>query len=99
QVRNAGNGTIASNLISNVSGASGYGVYLNATSATLTGNTITYLSYGVYLYSASSPTINQGNVITNNTYGLAVQGAGTATTQPNPVVNGNSILGNSSYNV
>ncbi len=50
---------------------------------------------GVYVGLYSSPLVSGNNLITGNTYGLQVYGSTSATQNPAPLVNGNSLLGNS----
>jgi parallel beta-helix repeat protein len=75
-----------------------YGLNLNSASPTLTGNTVQgNTSNGVYISGNSAPVLT-GNTITGSNIGINVQGTGTAATSPRPVVTGNSIFNNASYN-
>lgn len=74
------------------------GVYFNAGQGAVTHSLIRFCTYGVYVGAKSNPTINLGNEIFNNQYGVYVRGNSTAVDNPQPVVNGNSLFSNTSYN-
>lgn len=89
-------GTIADTI---VKGVSGYpiGIYISDSSPTLERNIVVDNWYGVYLYGSASPIIYNGNILTGNAYGIYLNGSGTAL--PYPVINNNSIYGNTSMNM
>lgn len=76
------------------------GVYFNAGQGTITHSLIRFCANGVHVGAKSNPTINQGNEISNNAVGIYVDGPGgtASANNPQPVVNGNSLFANSSYN-
>jgi parallel beta-helix repeat protein len=67
----------------------------NASSPTITGNTLTNCHVGIRITGSSAATVN-GNVITGNNYGMYVNGGNSV--NPLPVVTGNQIFGNDDYN-
>lgn len=71
------------------------GISING-SPDIRGNVIYGNTNGISL-SAGSPRITAGNIITGNTRGIDILRPGWAA-NPDPVVNGNSIYGNSEYN-
>ena len=91
----ASTATIENNTVRN----NGNGIYLyNASTASIVGNAISNNSYGIYVYRYASPVIS-GNEITQNSYGLYVRGIVSSNDyNPHPVVTGNSIYANTSYN-
>jgi parallel beta-helix repeat protein len=90
-------GLASDNYIDNAS-SSGTAVSVNASSPEFTGNSVQNSNYGFYIQGTANPLIHTGNLITSNNYGVYVNGTGAAATDPNPVVTGNSIFANSSYN-
>lgn len=74
------------------------GVDFNAGQGTVTHSLIRFCEAGVYVRAKSNPTINLGNEISNNDYGIYVVGNTTFADNPLPVVNGNSLFANASYN-
>lgn len=88
---------IDSNFIENEN-KSGKGIYLSSSSPSITGNRISNTAYGIYLVGASNPSIT-GNVITENGEGIFLYGAGSnsSSSVPNPVITGNDIFGNATY--
>ena len=54
---------------------------------------------GILVSINSSPTISGNNLFTNNSEGIRVTGNATAANNPLPVINGNSLYGNSTYNL
>lgn len=95
-MHNGAGGLIANNLIDNIN-QNGRGIYLDASSPTLQGNTIQNNTTGIYLYGQSNPDINSGNIITLNQTGIRTQEA--TGFYPHPVINGNSINDNTSSNI
>ena len=85
---------IQNNLIDNLNDQQDC-IETNNASPTITGNTLQNCSRGIYVFLASSPTVNGNNLITSNQYGLQV--TGNTTQNPQPVVTGNQIFGNSQY--
>jgi FlgD Ig-like domain len=77
------------------------GVFFNSGQGTVTHSLIRFCDSGIHVAKLSNPTINLGNEISNNTYGIYADaaGAGTSANNPQPVVNGNSLFANASYNV
>ncbi len=74
------------------------GIYFNGGNGTVTHSLIRNNTQGINVAAPSaSPTITNGNEITANTYGLYVQGNSNAAQNPMPVVAGNSIYANTSY--
>jgi hypothetical protein len=74
------------------------GVYFNAGQGAVTNSLIRFCAKGVFVGAKSSPTINLSNEISNNDYGIYVQGDSLLANHPAPVVNGNSLFSNASYN-
>ncbi len=74
------------------------GVSFNSGGGTVTNSLIRFCDTGVYVGPNSSPTINQGNEISNNLYGIYVKGHWTAAGPTAPVVNGNSLFANATFN-
>ncbi len=76
-------------------------VHFNSGQGAVAHSLIRFCNTGIHVSKQSSPTINQGNQISNNTYGLYADGtgAGTSANNPQPVINGNSLFANASYNV
>lgn len=74
------------------------GVSFNSGGGTITHSLIRFCDTAVYVGPNTSPTINQGNEISNNAYGIYVKGHWTAAGTTAPVVNGNSLFANSSFN-
>lgn len=102
---NGGGGIVDANTITNAS-RRGSGIYMQDAnigakgySLSITGNTIDNHLYGLDVWPRSAPVITGGNVITANLTGVRLYGNNYLTQAPAPVVNGNSIYGNSSYNV
>ena len=85
---------VANNLIDNLNDQAEC-IEVNNASPTITGNTLQNCAIGIYVFLASSPTVNGNNVITSNQYGLQV--AGNVSQNPQPVVTGNQIYGNSQF--
>ncbi len=75
-----------------------YGVKFAGGQGTVTHSLIRFCTYGLYVEANSKPSITQGNEITSNDYGVYVKGNGTTAQNPVPVVTGNNLYGNSSYN-
>ncbi|WP_444905899.1 beta strand repeat-containing protein [Microbulbifer sp. SSSA008] len=100
----AGDVTASDNVISE----NQYGFYIKgysgvATSPTMTGNTLTNNNYGFHIQGYSggvtNPTIT-GNTITGSiNYGFSVYGVRNAEYDPQPVITGNSIHSNNSYDL
>lgn len=65
---------------------------------TVQANEIRNSTYGIYVNTNASPTINTGNLITANYYGVVADGANAVASNPLPVVTGNSLYGNLAYN-
>lgn len=76
------------------------GVFFNSGQGTVTHSLIRFCDSGIHVAKLSNPTINLGNEISNNTYGIYADaaGAGTSANNPQPVVTGNSLFANASYN-
>lgn len=76
------------------------GVFFNTGQGTVTHSLIRFCDSGIHVAKLSNPTINSGNEISNNTYGIYADGAsaGSSANNPQPVVNGNSLFANASYN-
>lgn len=75
------------------------GVYFNGGQGSIAHSLIRFCTYGVHVAAKSNPTINQGNEISNNSYGVYVVGNSTAAGNPVPVITGNSLFANATYNV
>ncbi len=77
-----------------------YGVYVrsNSSVALNSGNELYGNTYGVYIQNKSSPQITDGNRIHDNTYGIYAYGNNKEADNPAPVVTGNAIYNNSTYN-
>ncbi|MFA0813022.1 right-handed parallel beta-helix repeat-containing protein, partial [Microbulbifer epialgicus] len=98
---NGGDGSVSnSQLINNYHAIHTAGPSADAVIAPqISGNTISGSYNGIYVYRNSNPVINGGNIITENGHGIYVYGHSSDTTQnPMPVVTGNSIYSNNSYN-
>lgn len=93
-----GTATITGNLIDRESSTSGHVVRLEDTGGTISGNTISQGSFGIYLIHGSSPLI-ENNTITGNGTGLYLQGSGSAGGNPVPVLRHNRIYANSQRNL
>ncbi len=76
------------------------GVYFKGGQGTITRSLIRFNTYGIFVGTGSSPTINQSNEISNNSYGIYVDALGgtSSANDPKPIVNGNSLFANSNYN-
>jgi FlgD Ig-like domain len=74
------------------------GVSFNSGGGTITHSVIRFCDTAVYVGPNTSPTINQGNELSNNAYGVYVKGHWTAAGTTAPVVNGNSLFANATYN-
>lgn len=84
---------IQNNVIDN-GNDSGRCIWVQSTSSTITGNTLTNCDRGIYVLYTATPTVT-ANIITSNDYGLYVAGnAGGTSYTPQPVVTGNQIFGN-----
>jgi len=90
-------GTISGNLIDKSNGL-GKGIHLINSSLPIHGNTISNNTYGIYIYGESAPSISGGNEIVDNHTGIYVMGYSYSDSNPAPVVNGNRIYNNTSYN-
>ena len=89
---NAG-GTISGNNLDNLN-YQGTGIHLNmASSPYVTGNTVTKNYYGLYIGRESNPLVTN-NALIDNRYGIYLVGTGDDLTNPQPVINGNDIVGN-----
>ena len=79
------------------------GIYVIDASPLIQGNTIqnnSSLSHGIFLDNASHPLINSGNIITGQRFGISISpGSRSLLNNPLPVINGNSVYGNSRYNL
>ncbi|WP_444893972.1 right-handed parallel beta-helix repeat-containing protein [Microbulbifer sp. TRSA001] len=99
------NATVSGNTITDNT----YGFYIkglssNATTPTITGNTVTGNSnYGFYIAGASgnvtNPTITDNTITGNSGYGFYLYGVLDADYDPQPVITGNSIYSNSNYDL
>ncbi|UHQ23390.1 hypothetical protein LVB77_01360 [Lysobacter sp. 5GHs7-4] len=97
---NGGTGSLRdSRFLNNVSGIKTRAATAAALIAPLIagGNTMQGNTHGVSVDINSRPSITGGNLITGNTYGIVVTG-GNVGQDPLPVVNGNSLYGNSTNN-
>ena len=65
---------------------------------TIQTNEIRNGTYGIRVSTNASPLINTGNLITENDYGIWINGAGVLASNPVPVVIGNSLYANRTYN-
>lgn len=74
------------------------GVYFNGGQGTISRSLIRFCAYGVYVGAKSNPTIHLGNEISHHDYGIYVRGNYVSADNPQPVVNGNSLFANASYN-
>ncbi|MCW8932075.1 MAG: right-handed parallel beta-helix repeat-containing protein, partial [Gammaproteobacteria bacterium] len=74
------------------------GIYLENSSPLITGNLIDLNYFGINLKKLSKPLINGGNKIINNGTGIYIYGSGSVLNDPKPIVNNNSIYGNTSKN-
>lgn len=97
---NGGTGSLRdSRLLNNVTGIYTRAATVAALTAPLIagGNTLQGNTYGVYVDINSRPSITGGNLIAGNNYGILVDG-GSVGQDPLPIVNGNSLYGNSTSN-
>ena len=74
------------------------GIYFDNANGEVHNSVIQNNNTGIYLYGNSSPQITNGNVITANTFGIQARGLRQAGQDPMPVISGNSIYDNASYN-
>jgi RHS repeat-associated protein len=74
-----------------------YGIYFNQADGEVHHSLIQTNNIGIFVSSESNPQITQGNTITANSTGVYVYGTGSTSTNPNPVITGNSLYDNSSY--
>ena len=70
-----------------------YGIWLDASSPAIRGNTIRANDRGIYVYMQSAPVINERNIIIGNRHGLYVYGSNQEG-YPAPEVTGNDIYNN-----
>ncbi|WP_444935800.1 right-handed parallel beta-helix repeat-containing protein [Microbulbifer sp. JMSA004] len=94
-------GVISNNTIQYADNA---GLYLHLVAdVTVSNNIVSDNKYGIYIHGASggvtTPTIIDNQIIDNSSYGFYLYGAGNASYDPLPVINGNSIYSNGTYNV
>jgi parallel beta-helix repeat protein len=87
---------IQNNLIDNLNDTLNCITIVTGAGPTISGNTLTNCDTGVYIENTSAPVIS-GNVITSNNNGVETYGANT--TNPNPVITGNQLYNNNTYNV
>lgn len=73
------------------------GIFFNGGQGTVANSLIRFNTNGIYVGAGSNPTISSGNEISNNSYGLYVR-KNTSAANPQPVVTGNSVFANASYN-
>ncbi len=74
-------------------------IYLFESSTTITGNQLSNCFYGIYFTRASTSVVNGGNEMFSNAYGIYLDGAHAADQDPTPVVNGNSLYENATWEV
>ena len=74
------------------------GVYFNAGQGNVMRSLVRFCNTGIYVGAGSNPTINLGNEVSHNDYGIEVRGNNIAANNPQPVVNGNSLFANATYN-
>lgn len=78
----------------------GRGIEVVSASPVIKANTISGHAFGILVWSASNPVITDLNRITGNETGIAVWGDyNDFANNPNPIVTGNSIYQNASYNL
>jgi len=77
------------------------GIYISGSSPTIQNNTVqNNRYYGIYIADASNPVINNGNIITGQNYGVYIVPASRSlVNNPAPMINGNGIYGNTSYDL
>lgn len=73
-------------------------VNFNGGQGTIAHALIRFCTNGVYVAARSNPTIHQDSEISNNSYGIRVAGNSTAAGNPIPVVTGNRLFANATYN-
>ncbi|MEW5251351.1 right-handed parallel beta-helix repeat-containing protein [Microbulbifer sp. 2201CG32-9] len=74
-----------------------YGLEFNGGQGTVRNSLFRFNFYGIWVRAGSNPLISAGNEITSNSYGLLVVGDGSAANNPQPVVTGNNLYGNTQY--
>ncbi|MEX2963693.1 right-handed parallel beta-helix repeat-containing protein [Microbulbifer sp. TYP-18] len=74
-----------------------YGLHFNGGQGRVRNSLFRFNTYGIYVDAGSNPLIGDGNEITSNDYGLFVRGDGSAANNPQPVVTGNNLYGNTQY--
>lgn len=74
------------------------GITFDTSTGTVSNSVIRNNTNGIYIYKQGTPNISSGNVITDNDYGIYALGTYLPGNNPNPILNGNQIYNNSSYN-
>lgn len=74
------------------------GIDFNGGQGTVSRSLLRFNETGVYVRAKSNPTIHQGNQISHGDFGINVRSNLVAADNPLPVVNGNSLFANASYN-
>lgn len=74
------------------------GIDFNGGQGTVSRSLFRFNETGVYVRAKSNPTIHQGNQISHGDFGINVRSNLVAADNPQPVVNGNSLFANASYN-
>ncbi|MEX2500554.1 MAG: FlgD immunoglobulin-like domain containing protein [Wenzhouxiangellaceae bacterium] len=88
-----------SKFLNNLTGVSMIGRSSASISPQITGgNEFTGNVYGIRVRASSTPLISGGNVMVGNQYGVYVSGALSSAPDPDPVITGNALYGNTSYN-
>ncbi|MEW5251350.1 FlgD immunoglobulin-like domain containing protein [Microbulbifer sp. 2201CG32-9] len=76
-----------------------YGLDFNGGQGTVRNSLFRFNTHGIYIRANSDPLITDGNEITLNDYGVYIIGNGVPKDNPMPVITGNNLYGNSSYDL
>jgi len=74
------------------------GIDFNGGQGTVAHSLLRFNTSGVYVRAKSNPTIHQGNQISHGDFGINVRSNLVAANNPQPIVNGNSLFANATYN-
>jgi parallel beta-helix repeat protein len=87
---------VQNNVIDNLNDAGNCIFVETGANAAISGNTLTNCDNGVYVENSSTPVIS-GNIITGNNSGVETYGA--SSTNPNPIITGNQLYDNDTWNL
>lgn len=102
----AGAGGLIANNVIEQGGSGAIGIQLQEATPALKGfsttvseNVIRGMWAGIYINNKTTALVGARNTITKNIYGISVHGSGNAGLDPKPVINGNSIIDNTTANI